>query len=897
MKKYLSTLFACFLLPFLSFSQEIEWQNTIGGSGADILRSITQTKDGGFILGGYSESNSSGDKTENSNGSYDYWIVKTDSLGNIQWQNTIGGSGDDELYSISPTSDGGYILGGRSSSDVSGDKTENSNCIHDYWIIKTDSLGLIQWQNTIGGNGTDYLYSISQTSDGGYILGGNSDSNISGDKSKNSIGGYDYWIVKTNNLGTIQWQQTIGGNDKDELHSIEQTSDGGYIMGGFSNSNISGDKTENSIGALGKPDFWIVKTDSLGNIQWQNTIGGSSFEYLYSVEQTSDGGYILGGTSTSNISGDKTENSNGGYDFWIVKTDSIGNIQWQNTIGGHNTDELYTISHTSDRGYVLGGFSASNLSGDKTENRISSTVNSDYWIVKTDSLGIIQWQNTIGGKYVDGIYSIEQISGGGFILGGLSSSNISGDKTETTNGGTDFWVIKITDNYNLIRGNMFFDANSNNTIDVGELPVSSKKIVESNTGRFGFSEQNGNYNVSVLNPGNYTVAPDLINYYTAVPASHNATFTGIQQTDSLNDFALQPAGVFNDLCVNITPLGPFRSGFNASYMVNYSNVGTTTLNPTVIFFPDNDVSFVSASPVATSVTLDSLVWNFGPLAPFQSGQILITVNVNIGLPIGTLINSGVRIEPIAGDANLLCNQSYWELYTTGSYDPNDIVVDEDTLLSTQFPNPPFLEYLIRFQNTGNDTAFTVKILNLIDTTMLDLSSFEFVASSHPVNLSWLPWERNMKFMFNNILLPDSAANEPQSHGFVRYRIQPKSNLIAGDSITNNAAIYFDFNDPILTNTAYTQIVLPTSLSEITTSGNLLLYPNPANSTLTIETRTLMASGSKLTVTDVAGRTLLTKSLGSNSTKHQIDISSFSSGIYFVQLDGGKGIERGRFVKE
>ncbi|MBL0072265.1 MAG: hypothetical protein IPP34_10875, partial [Bacteroidetes bacterium] len=122
-------------------------------------------------------------------------------------------------------------------------------------------------------------------------------------------------------------------------------------------------------------------------------------------------------------------------------------------------------------------------------------------------------------------------------------------------------------------------------------------------------------------------------------ASHNAVFTGIQQTDSLNDFALQPAGVFNDLCVKITPLGPFRSGFDQSYMVNYSNVGTTTLNPTVIFFPDNDVSFVSANPVVSSVTLDSLVWNFGPLAPFQSGQILIIVNVNIGIRIGTLINS------------------------------------------------------------------------------------------------------------------------------------------------------------------------------------------------------------------------------------------------------------------
>ncbi len=258
-----------------------------------------------------------------------------------------------------------------------------------------------------------------------------------------------------------------------------------------------------------------------------------------------------------------------------------------------------------------------------------------------------------------------------------------------------------------------------------------------------------------LDSGNYSVAPDFINYYNAVPASHSATFSGIQQTDSLNDFAFQPAGVFNDLCVTITPLGPFRSGFNQSYLITYENVGTTTLNPTVIFFPDNDVSFVAANPVASTVTIDSLIWNFGPLAPFQSGQILITVNVNIGVPIGTLINSGAHIEPLAGDANTICNQSYWEVLTTGSYDPNDILVDQDTLLSTQFPNPPFLEYLIRFQNTGNDTAFTVKVLNPIDTTKLELSTFEFVASSHPVNLSWIPWERNMQFMFNNILLPDS----------------------------------------------------------------------------------------------------------------------------------------------
>ncbi len=168
--------------------------------------------------------------------------------GTIQWQNTIGGSGSEALFSIVQTSDGGYILGGYSHSNISGDKTENSNGATDYWIVKTDARANIQWQNTIGGSGYDYLTSIDQTSDGGYILGGYSSSNISADKTENSIGNSDYWIVKTDSLGVIQWQNTIGGSELDVLSSIAQTSDGGYILGGYSNSDISGDKTENSNG-------------------------------------------------------------------------------------------------------------------------------------------------------------------------------------------------------------------------------------------------------------------------------------------------------------------------------------------------------------------------------------------------------------------------------------------------------------------------------------------------------------------------------------------------------------------------------------------------------------------------------------------------------------------------
>src|SRR4051812_45342921 len=173
MKKPFTTLLLL-LFAFLGFSQapEIEWQKTIGGKGNNNLSSIRQTSDGGYILGGYSDSGFSGDKTGDARGQNDYWVVKLDAAGKIQWQNSIGGSGNDLLNSIWQTSDCGYILGGSSISPVSGDKTENTLFYNDYWVVKLDSTGKIQWQKTIVKSGDDNLTSIQQTSDGGYVLGG-----------------------------------------------------------------------------------------------------------------------------------------------------------------------------------------------------------------------------------------------------------------------------------------------------------------------------------------------------------------------------------------------------------------------------------------------------------------------------------------------------------------------------------------------------------------------------------------------------------------------------------------------------------------------------------------------------------------------------------------------------
>ena len=245
-------------------------------------------------------------------------------------------------------------MGGYSESGISGDKTQESRGSSDYWIVKTDAKGVKQWDMRYGGTSVDQLTSLQQTSDGGYILGGISFSGRGGDKSQPSQGKSDYWIVKTDANGVKQWDARFGGKNYDELHTLQQTSDGGYILGGSTISGISGDQTQEKRG--GK-DYWIVKTDANGVKQWDARFGGKQFEELFSLQQTNDGGYILGGYSLSDTTGDKTEHSRGRYDYWVVKTDANGAKKWDADFGGSDDDWLTQLEQTTDDGYILGGWS------------------------------------------------------------------------------------------------------------------------------------------------------------------------------------------------------------------------------------------------------------------------------------------------------------------------------------------------------------------------------------------------------------------------------------------------------------------------------------------------------------------------------------------------------------
>jgi len=290
------------------------WSRTFGGSENDLAYSVQQTSDGGYILLGTTESHGAGD--------YDFWLIKTDAQGNWQWAKTFGGSEDDWGYSVQQTSDGGYILLGGSYGAGDGD----------FWLIKTDAQGNKQWERTFGGSDIDWGWSVQQTSDGGYILLGYTESY--------GTGGLDFWLIKTDAQGNKQWDRAFGGSDDDEGLSVRQTTDGGYILLGHTYSY-----------GAGKADVWLIKTDAYGDKEWAKTFGGSEADWGTSVQQTADGGYILLGDTYSYGAGDG--------DFWLIKTDSQGNEQWDRTFGGSSRDKGWSVKQTEDGGYILLGYTYS----------------------------------------------------------------------------------------------------------------------------------------------------------------------------------------------------------------------------------------------------------------------------------------------------------------------------------------------------------------------------------------------------------------------------------------------------------------------------------------------------------------------------------------------------------
>lgn len=411
-------------------SPQVEWAKNLGSTGGDEGWGIANTPDGGYIAIGNTYM-VDGDVSENY-GIYDYWVAKLDSSGNIEWTKNYGGTNSDQARKIVPTPDGGYILGGMTDSnnmDVSGTHGDYwyegewyGDYQDDYWIVKIDSVGNIEWQKTLGGNYRELLNDIKVTSNGNYIISGTSNSN-SGDvtDSHQTDGGYDMdaWVVNLDNQGNIVWQKAYGGYDGSSgFASIEQTVDGGYIAAG-STSAIGGDAPP----LKGIADLWVVKMSETGNIVWSKTYGGSRGQDAHSVKQLPGNGYIVSGISSS-ADGDVTGGIDNVMTRWIIKLDDEGNLEWNKIYPG------------------MGGAAATEVTADGNLV-VGSMYLQDKHLMKIDvATGEIIWSKNYGGSERDMVFGMSLTSDGGFVVVGNSNSN-DGD-IPGNHGEYDIIVAKLT---------------------------------------------------------------------------------------------------------------------------------------------------------------------------------------------------------------------------------------------------------------------------------------------------------------------------------------------------------------------------------------------------------------------------------------------------------------------
>ncbi|MCK4654229.1 MAG: T9SS type A sorting domain-containing protein [Candidatus Cloacimonetes bacterium] len=352
------------------------WTNSYGEANSDMGWCVQQTSDEGYIISGWTESFGAG--------SYDIYLVKTDEQGDTLWTRTYGEDGSDDARCIRQTPDGGYIIAGN---------TQPIGVMGSYiWLIKTNSLGDTLWTQKWGETPMPHINTgrcVQLTSDDGYIISGHSQFLGSNNE--------DICLIKTNSNGNTEWVNFYGGTNYEIGYWTQQTSDGGYIIVGYTTSFGNGNE-----------DIYLVKTDASGTIEWTNTYGGTGTDFGYSVQQTSDDGYVIVGFTDSFGAGS--------YDVYVVKTDAVGDTMWTRTFGGANFDKGYSIQAISDGTYIVSGTTRS--FGDPA---------GDVYLLKLDSSGDIIWSGTYGEANDDRGWSVQQTGDENYIVCGYTCSTGSAD--------------------------------------------------------------------------------------------------------------------------------------------------------------------------------------------------------------------------------------------------------------------------------------------------------------------------------------------------------------------------------------------------------------------------------------------------------------------------------------
>lgn len=716
------------------------------------------------------------------------FVGELDSTNQLVWSrrylNTTGYSA--QLRSLQPGVDSGFIMMG-----------QTVNPVEETWVYRLGRTGDSVWKKYYGGSGRDVGTYVSRVSDNGYIFIGtstSSDGTLSGVRTSDPATQGKVWVCRLDNSGSVLWTKCFGyaGGTSDEGVIIKPTLDGGFICGANMESPGYGSTTYH-----GGVDIWLAKLTSTGDIEWARYYGGSSQELLRDVEETPDGYVFTGGTASNN--GD-VSGSYGGEDAWIGKISKTGQLTWQRCIGGSGSEELRDVLQAQDNSFVATGTTAWSNDGDIRTNMDSSNI----LLVKVSSSGALLWVTTFGGSSADYGENILQTGENDYTITGLVQSGNGDFQGMVTNPYGSLWLGKLSRG-NTIKGSVFFDTNANGQWDAGEKGANNLPVTAAKAGKqYSTNVKDGAFLMAV-DTGSYTISTKSLEYYTLVPSSTTKTYTTFFNQDSIG-FALQPAPSKQDLRVTATALNTARPGFSVDYLLYYQNKGTTIIPQVQVLFAFNKkLQFTSASPQNSSGA-DTLKWDLAGLQPGDTGTIRLsfgvktppTANIN-----DTLVSLAL-ITPVAGDETPSDDSAYLRQVIRGSYDPNDKAETHGGVIThAKILQGSYLDYTIRFQNTGTDTAFTVVVRDTLGSEV-DWTTLEMVAASHPYTMQVQDGSK-IAWTFSNILLPDNKTNEWASHGYLWYRVKAKTTLAPGDVVHNDASIYFDYNLPVVTNDALTLV--------------------------------------------------------------------------------------------
>ena len=817
------------------------------------FQKIFVQSDGSITIFGYTES-SNGDII-GYHGAGDIWVIKLNSAGTILSQKALDRSAEDGFRWAEVLPDNSYIIAGYTFS-TNGNVSGNHGSA-DIWIVKLSSSGDVQWQKCYGGTNEDQPRTIQAIPGNQFLVVGGTLSN-NGDVT-GSHGNADAWIFKIDNTGTILTQKFYGGTGEDVAYKALVADNGNYIIMG-STTSANGDVTGFHASAAGLVrDTWILSINPISlALNWQKCIGGSDAESPIDIVKKSDGDFIVFSSSFSN-DGD-ANNAHGGSDILCTSLNVNGVIQWSKSFGGNSFDNVTDVHFNPDDNSVVFTADISSTDGGDVQG---SHGGGDGWIAKINSSGNMLWQRCLGGTSVDRAYFAEVTNSNEYLVAVYSISD-DGDLYDNIRPG-NLWLIKMGP-VNRIKGIEFADFNRNGIKDAAEpftdWPVQAEKS--------GYIRTTGNFfNNSFLlevDSGNINTKINSRNsYYDVTPVNHLSVFPGFNGLDSVT-FVLTPRPGIRDLTVNVAALTRARPGFPVSYKLFYKNVGTDTVTSgTILFKKDSRLNFISASPTTSSISGDTLKWNYINLLPFDTALRQITINFQISPPptvnINDTLSSSAIITPVAGDLTPGDDTSTLKQIVVGAFDPNDKTENFGGKITLQqISSGTYINYLIRFQNVGTDTAFNITIRDTLN-PKLNWNTFQTVAASHKYKLK-ITDQNRIKWLFENINLVDAGRNEPASHGYVLYKIKSKTDPLLGDTVKNSAGIfYFNLLKSYTQNTIVSNNIITGISNPLVDHSGMILFPNPGGDKIWIKVKERLSVKLELIIYDNYGHKIIHESPG------------------------------------